>query len=237
MMMRILKDKRLWIIGGLLAVIAGLNAAGFHDLLSVETLRTHRAALTELVARHGALAALLFVLAYAAAVGLSLPGAVVLTLSGGFLFGPFLGTALNVTGATIGASLVFLFARRLFGPDVLDRFGDKAQRLGRNIRANAWSYLLVLRLTPVFPFFLVNLVPAFVGVRLAVFVATTFFGIIPATAVFTTAGAGLGSVLDQGGTLQFSSILTTEVLAGLFGLAALSLAAIPLKRRFTASDT
>lgn len=236
-MMRILKDKRLWIVLALLAGLAGLHAAGFSDVLSVDTLRTHRTALTDLVARHGVLAALLFVLAYAAAVSLSVPGGVVLTLTGGFLFGPFLGTALNVTGATIGASLVFLFARRLFGSDVLDRFGEKAQRLGRNIRANAWSYLLVLRLTPVFPFFLVNLVPAFVGVKLPVFAATTFFGIIPATAVFTTAGAGLGSVLDQGGTLQFSSILTTEVLVGLFGLAALSLAAIPLKRRFAPGDS
>lgn len=230
--MAMLTDKRLWAVLVLAGAVAGLHALGFGSLLSIETLRTHRASLTGLVAAHGTLSAVLFVLAYVAAVSLSLPGAVILTLAGGFLFGPWLGTALNVTGATIGAMLVFLFARTLFGGDVLARFGERATRLGANIKANAWSYLLVLRLAPLFPFFLVNLVPAFVGVRLPVFVLTTLFGIIPGTAVFTTAGAGLGSVLDRGGDFQIASILTPEILAGLFGLAALSLAAIPLKKRF-----
>ncbi|MFO0295394.1 MAG: TVP38/TMEM64 family protein, partial [Rhodospirillales bacterium] len=91
---------------------------------------------------------------------------------------------------------------------------------------------LVLRLVPLFPFFLVNLVPAFVGVRLPVYAVTTFFGIIPGTAVFSLAGAGLGAVLDQGGALTPGAILTPEILAGLLGLAALSLAAIPLRKRF-----
>jgi uncharacterized membrane protein YdjX (TVP38/TMEM64 family) len=230
--MNLLSDKRIWIVLAVIAVVVGLRVAGLGELLSLQTLRAHRAVLTAYVGEHAVLAAVLFVLAYVAAVGLSLPGATVLTLAGGFLFGPFLGTALNVTGATIGATLVFLFAQKLFGGNVLARFGDKAIKLGDNIRANAWSYLLVLRLAPLFPFFLVNLVPAFVGVALPVFVLTTFFGIIPGTAVFTAAGAGLGSVLDKDGAFSLSSVLTPEILAGLFGLAALSLAAIPLKKRF-----
>ncbi len=230
--MNFLSDKRLWIVLAVIALLIGLRASGLGDLLSLQTLRAHRAVLAAYVSEHAVLAAVLFVLAYVAAVGLSLPGATILTLAGGFLFGPFLGTALNVTGATIGATLVFLFARQLFGGNVLERFGDKAIRLGDNIKANAWSYLLVLRLAPLFPFFLVNLVPAFVGVTLPVFMLTTFFGIIPGTAVFTAAGAGLGSVLDKGGAFSLASVLTPEILAGLFGLAALSLAAIPLKKRF-----
>jgi uncharacterized membrane protein YdjX (TVP38/TMEM64 family) len=230
--MAILKDRRLWIVLALLAIVAAFHALGFGNLLSLETLRTHRATLVSFVASHGMLAVLVFVAAYVTAVSFSLPGATVLTLTGGFLFGPWLGTALNVTGATIGATIVFLFAGKLFGANVLDRFGDKAKVLGENIKANAWSYLLVLRLAPIFPFFLVNLVPAFVGVKLPVFVLTTLLGIIPGTAVFTLAGAGLGSVLDGGGEFKLSSILTPEIMAGLFGLAALSLAAIPLKKRF-----
>jgi uncharacterized membrane protein YdjX (TVP38/TMEM64 family) len=95
---------------------------------------------------------------------------------------------------------------------------------------------MVLRLVPLFPFFLVTLVPAFVGVPLLTYVLTTFFGIIPGTAVFSLAGAGLGSVLDQGGAITPGSILTKEIIAGLCGLAALSLAAIPIKKRFEAKE-
>ena len=201
-------------------------------MLSLETLRTHRAALTGWVGGNLVLAAAAFVGVYAAAVAFSVPGAVILTLSGGFLFGAVLGTLLSVVGATIGAVLVFLFARMIFGDSALERFGERGRVLAEGIRRNAWSYLLVLRLVPLFPFFLVNLVPAFVGVRLPVYALTTFFGILPGTAVFSLSGAGLGSVLDSGGALDLRSILTPQILGALFGLAALSLAAIPLKNRF-----
>ena len=232
--MRWLKDRRVWLALGAVALLLALRAAGLGEVLSLEALARHREALSVLVARHAVLAAGGYVLAYAAAVALSVPGAVFLTLAGGFLFGAVPGTLLTVLGATIGATLVFLFARAIFGPQALDRFGAPAQRLAEGIRANAASYLLVLRLVPLFPFFLVNLVPAFVGVRLPVYVLTTFFGIIPGTFVFSLSGAGLGSILDAGGTLEPASILTPQVLGALLGLAALSLAAIPLKKRFAA---
>lgn len=230
--MTFLADKRLWIVVAVIGVIAGLRFAGFGDFVSIDSLRLHRATLTAYVEQHSVVAALIFVAVYVVAVALSLPGATVLTLAGGFLFGPIIGAIFNVLAATLGAVLVFAFARLLFGGNVLDRFGERAVRLGENIKANAWSYLLVLRLAPLFPFFLVNLVPAFVGVRLPVFAVTTLLGIIPGTVVFTTAGAGLGSVLDSGGPFNLASVLTPEVLAGLFGLAALSLAAIPIRKRF-----
>ena len=213
-------------------MILGLRFSGLGDLLSLETLRTHRAALTGWVAGNLPLAALGFVLAYTAAVAFSVPGAVILTLSGGFLFGAVLGTLLSVVGATCGAVLVFLFAQAIFGEAALEKFGDRGRKLAEGIRRNAWSYLLVLRLVPLFPFFLVNLVPAFVGVRLPVYALTTFFGILPGTAVFSLSGAGLGSVLDAGGALDLRSILTPQIIGALVGLAALSLAAIPLKNRF-----
>ena len=224
---------RRWLIA--LAVIALLVALRFTevgDLLSLDTLARHRAGLTGWVAANPWLAALTYVATYVAAAALSVPGALVLTLSGGFLFGAWLGTGLTVVGATMGATLVFLFARRIFGDDALRKLGPRAEALGRGIQANAWSYLLVLRLVPLFPFVLVNLVPAFVGVRLPVFLATTLLGIIPGTAVFSLSGAGLGRVLDAGGTPSLAGILTPEIIAALCGLAALALLAIPLRKRF-----
>lgn len=230
--MRLLRDKRVLIGVAVVALLVALRFTGLGELLSLDTLARHRGALTGFVAQNWLLAAGAFVLAYATAVALSVPGAVILTLSGGFLFGAVAGTALTVVAATIGATLVFLLARRIFGADALDRLGPVAQKLAAGLRRDAGPYLLVLRLVPLFPFFLVNLVPAFAGVRLPVFVVTTLFGILPATAVFSLAGAGLGSVLDAGGTLDVRSILTPQILGALIGLAALSLVAIPLKRRF-----
>ncbi|MGK7869092.1 TVP38/TMEM64 family protein [Falsiroseomonas sp. E2-1-a20] len=229
--MRWLRDRRLWALLAVVGLVVGLRAAGLGEILSLETLARHRATLTTLVAENRLLAGGLFVLVYAVAVAVSVPGAVWLTITGGFLFGALAGTALTVVAATIGAVLVFLLARRIFGADALDRLGPRAQGIAEGIRRDAVPYLLVLRLVPV-PFFLVNLVPAFCGVRPGVFAATTLVGIIPATAVFSLAGAGLGGVLDAGGQFEIGQVLTPQILGALFGLAALSLLAIPLKRRF-----
>ncbi len=223
--MKLLRDRRLWIALGVVALLLALRASPAGHLLSLDALARNRDALTGFVAAHLALSAAAFVALYIAVVAFSLPGATVMTLAGGLLFGAALGTALTVVAATTGATLVFLFARRVFGADALDRLGPRAQRLAEGIRREAVSYLLVLRLVPLFPFVLVNLVPAFCGVRLPVFVGTTLFGILPGTTVYSLAGAGLGGA-DPG------RILTPEIIAALCGLAVLSLAAIPLRRRF-----
>jgi uncharacterized membrane protein YdjX (TVP38/TMEM64 family) len=233
---RLLRDRRLWLVVAALVAFALVRWSGLGGLLSLDTLRTHREALAGWVGANAVVAGLAYVAAYVAAVAFSLPGAVFLTLAGGFLFGAVAGTLLTVTGATIGATLVFVFARAILGANALDRFGAPAARLADGIRRNAASYLLVLRLVPLFPFFLVNLVPAFVGVALPTYVATTFVGIIPGTAVFSLAGAGLGALLDQGDAITPATILTPKILAGLLGLAALSLAAIPLRKRFERRD-
>lgn len=230
--MRLLRDRRVWIVLGIVVAILALRLTGLGDLLSLDTLARHQEALAGFVAARLPLAMAAYVAVYVAAVAFSLPGAVVLTLAGGFLFGAVLGTALTVAAATTGATLVFLLARRIFGADALDRLGPRATRLAEGIRRDAASYLLVLRLVPLFPFFLVNLVPAFCGVRTRIFVLTTLFGILPGTAVYSLAGAGLGEVLAAGGDFQIGHVLTPTVLGALLGLAALSLAAIPLRRRF-----
>jgi uncharacterized membrane protein YdjX (TVP38/TMEM64 family) len=226
---RILAERRVWIALVAIAALTALHQSGLGQYLSLETIRTHRGSLAEFVARNLLFAAFAFAAIYIAAVAFSMPGAVFLTLSGGFLFGGLLGTVLTVVSATAGAILVFLFARYLMGDRALDRFGDSAQRIAAGIRSNAAAYLLVLRLVPLFPFFLVNLVPAFVGVRLSTFAFTTLFGIVPATAVFSFAGAGLGSLLDKGETLSVRSILTPEIVGGLVALALLSLLSIPVR--------
>lgn len=228
--------KKLWIALALVALLLALRFSGLGEWLSFDTLARHRVTLSGWVSGHPLLSAGAFVAIYTVVAALALPGAVWLTLGGGFLFGAALGTALTVAGATMGATLLFLFAQRVFGADALQKLGPKAEGLARGIQANAWSYLLVLRLVPLFPFFLVNLVPAFCGVRPAVFIVTTGLGIIPGTAVFALSGAGLGRVLDAGGTPSLSGILTPEIIAALCGLAALALLAIPLKKRFSASD-
>lgn len=226
----LLKDRRLWLVLAFLSIIAALRFMGFDRYLSLETLKTHRHELVALVESHIALAAVTYLAIYVASVTLSLPGAVLLTLTGGFLFGSAIGALLAVIGATTGATLVFLLARTAFGGSSLDRFGSQAQSLTQNIRANAWSYLFVLRLVPLFPFFLVNVIPAFVGVRLVTFVLTTFFGIMPGTTVYSLAGAGLSAALEQEEPLSLGGILTPATIVGLAGLAVLALAAIPLRR-------
>jgi len=228
----LLKDRRLWLALAAIATIALVRWSGVGDLLALETLRAHRETLAAWVSAHVVIASLAYLATYVVVVAFSVPGAFVLTLWGGFLFGSLLGTALTVIGATIGATAIFIFARTIFGENALDRFGVSAARLADGLRRDAASYLLVLRLVPLFPFFLVNLVPAFVGVPLSTYAITTVFGIIPGTAVFSLAGAGIGSILDQGGTLTPGSILTPEIVAGLVGLAILSLIAIPLRRHF-----
>ncbi|MEQ8355735.1 MAG: VTT domain-containing protein [Kiloniellaceae bacterium] len=176
-------------------------------------------------------------LLYAAATALSLPGGLVLTVAGGFLFGVALGTAYVVVAATLGATAVFLIARSALGDLFRAKAGPFAQRMEEGFRENALSYMLMLRLIPLFPFFVVNLAPAFLGVPLRTYVAGTFFGIIPGTLVFILAGAGLGSVFDQGGGLTLEKVLTPQIITGLVGLSLLSLLPVVYKRMRARRET
>ena len=229
---RLLRDRRFWAVAAILALIIAIRLSGVTDVLTLDTLRSVRGALTAWVAANTVLAGLAYMGAYVLATVLLLPGAALLTLTGGFLFGAVAGTLLTVVAATIGGTIIFSTARAVFGANALERFGPRAKFLVMGLRRNAWSYMLVLRLVPIFPFLMVNLVPAFAGIRLRVFVLTTLFGVIPGTAVFSLSGAGLGRTLDSGDALDLGSIFTPEILLALGALAALSLAAIPLKARF-----
>lgn len=183
----------------LLIVILALVvfAMGWHRALSLENLVRHHAMLSDLVGRHVVASLAAFVAIYIAVVTLSLPGGSVLTVTGGLLFGCLWGGVAAIVAATIGASFIFLIARSAFGGFLMRRAGSRLTKLAEGFRDDAFSYLLFLRLVPVFPFFLVNLAPALVGVGLGPFVAATALGIIPATFAFAFVGAGLDSVIDS----------------------------------------
>jgi uncharacterized membrane protein YdjX (TVP38/TMEM64 family) len=212
------------------AGIAAFFGLGLHKYLTFEQLRLHRGELMTFVAGMPVKALLLFVLAYAAATALSLPGGVILTLTGGFLFGVWQGTAAVVIGATIGATALFLAARSALGDLLRAKAGPWLAKMEAGFKEDALSYLLILRLIPAFPFFVVNLVPAFLGVSLRTFVVATFLGIIPGTFVFASIGAGLGSIFDQMEAFSLKGALTPQVITALVGLAVLSLIPVAYKK-------
>ncbi|HLI11974.1 MAG TPA: TVP38/TMEM64 family protein [Alphaproteobacteria bacterium] len=205
-------------------------AAGGQRYVSFEALRAHRETLFAFVASHGVVAGLVFILAYAVVIAFSLPGGAVMTVFGGFLFGPYLGLAYAVIGATIGAAVVFLAARTALGEMLHRRAGPFLHRMEAGFQENALSYLLVLRLIPVFPFWLVNLVPAFLGVPFRTYLIGTFFGIIPGTFVYALLGGGVSEVLDAGRQPDLGIIFQSDILLPLIGLAFLALLPAAYKR-------
>lgn len=213
------------IVLGLILVIA-LDLDRF---ASFQHLREHHQRLTELVAAHYIQALLGYLLLYVLFVALSLPGAIWLTVAAGFLFGAVVGTIMAVIAATLGATLLFLATKTSLGDYLHSHAGPWLAKVERGFADNQWSYLLMMRLFPVIPFFIANLVPAFLGVPLPVFIVTTFIGIIPATAVFATVGAGLGSVLETSADLTLRSLMTPQIEVALVGLAVLAAAPIAVK--------
>jgi uncharacterized membrane protein YdjX (TVP38/TMEM64 family) len=228
-------------------LLAGLAYYGLgRGGLSLEALVRNRAAIDAFVTEHRVLAVLAYIGLYMTAVTLSVPGALLLTVSGGFLFGVVVGASAAVIGATVGATVIFLVARTAFGEPLLRWAGPLARQLVQGFRDDAFSYLLFLRLVPAFPFFLVNLVPAFAGVRLGPFVAATALGIIPASLVYAFAGTGLDSVITvqknlyeaclaasrPGCSLSFDArdVLTPQLLGALVALGLLALMPVVVRR-------
>ena len=213
---------------------AGLVAFFMFDIghyLDFAVLKDNREALLARVGRDPVLSVILFVLVYAAAVSLSVPSGAVMTMVGGFLFGTALATGAVVIGATLGATVLFLAARTALGDVLHARAGPGIRRMEAGFQENPLNYLLVLRLVPLFPFWLVNLVPAFLGISLRTFVVGTFVGIIPGTWVFASVGNGLGALLDAGRTPDLDLLYHWDILIPLVGLAALALVPVVYKMR------
>jgi uncharacterized membrane protein YdjX (TVP38/TMEM64 family) len=227
------EGRRHWLRWAPLAVIAaGLAAAlvvGVDAQSLLEFLKSHHAELAAWVGDNGALAIVAYAAIYAVAIALSVPGGAVLTLVGGFLFGVWAGTAIVVLAATVGATGLFLAARATVGEAMARRAGPFVRRMEDGFRRDAFSYLLFLRLIPVFPFWIVNLAPALLRVPLRTYVLATVLGIVPGTFVYASFGAGIGTLLSAGADITLGDVLTLEILLGLSVLAVLSLAPVAVR--------
>ena len=213
----------------LLAIVAAFGL-GLDDYVSFEQLERNRAQLLAFVERHPLLAPLVFMLIYAAVIALSIPGGAILTMAGGFLFGVVAATCYVVIAATCGATVVFLIARTALGDTLRHKAGPAMRRMEAGFRENALSYLLFLRLIPVFPFWLVNLVPAFLGVPLRTYVLATLVGIIPGSLVYASVGNGLGAVFEAGGRPDLGIIFKPEIILPIIGLAVLAILPVAYKK-------
>lgn len=183
----------------LVALVAAMGfafAMGWHKYLSLQTIGMNYDSLRAFIASNLVVALLVYMATYAAVVALSLPGGLIMTLSGGLLFGWQIGAPATIIGATIGATIVFLIAKSSIGETLAAKAGPWLGKLRDGFKENALSYLLFLRLVPAFPFVVVNLAPALLGVPLGTYVLGTFLGIIPGSTAFSVAGAGLGSVVE-----------------------------------------
>ncbi|AGK57152.1 Pyridine nucleotide-disulfide oxidoreductase dimerization region precursor (modular protein) [Hyphomicrobium denitrificans 1NES1] len=220
--------QRNWVRVALLPALIILGLAAFLGLhldryLTFEALAANRSWLLLQVELNPALIALAFAAVYIAAATLSLPGSSILTMSAGFLFGLYVGTAIAVVSATVGATLLFFIARTSFGEFLRGRALGALQSLKDGFQKSAFNYLLFLRLVPLFPFWLINLAAAFLDVPPRTFVAGTFLGIIPGAAVYASVGSGLGQILNQGRKPDLDILFTPNILIPILALAALSL--------------
>lgn len=219
-------------------ILAGLVAAytaGLQDYLTLTVLAEQRDALKAFVAEHRVASILGYFVFYALAVAFAFPAASVLTIFAGFVFGWLIAGILTVFAATTGAAAIFLAARSAFGDVLRKRAGPFAARLADGFAEDAFGYLLVLRLAPVFPFFVVNIAPAFFDIKLRTYMAATFLGIIPGTFAYSWLGQGLDSVIvaAAGREISIADLVTPEITIAFLGLAIV--AAIPtIVRKFRA---
>ncbi|MFM9976285.1 MAG: TVP38/TMEM64 family protein [Beijerinckiaceae bacterium] len=176
---------------------AGIFLSGAHRYISLESIANHKAELIAFVSSNRVAAVTVYMLVYIAVTALSIPGALLMTLLGGILFPFWLGSVAVVVSATVGAILLFLVARSSLGEALRQRGGETVTRMADGFREDSTSYMLFLRLVPVFPFALVNLGAAIMGVPLRTYVWTTFVGIMPGSLAFVFAATSLGGILDE----------------------------------------
>lgn len=233
-----------------LALLGVILANGWHRLLTLENIVIARDRFQETIGEHWLLSIVAYIAIYTSAVALSVPGALLLTLSGGLMFGWFVGGLAAVAGASMGAILLFLIARSAFGETLRCRAGPSLARLVEGFRRNALNYLLFLRLVPAFPFFIVNIAAALLGVPLRTYIVGTVLGVVPATFAFASIGAGLDSVVaaakaEQAAciaakaaalcplALTAKSLVTREILIALTLLGIVALLPVAYKRWMT----
>ncbi len=216
--------KRFGLLIILLIGLIVVYATGSYHYLTFDSLKAHHQILKETILAHPVLFPVLFILIYFVCTALSVPGAIFLTLLGGYLFPQPWSTIYVVFAATCGAVAIFLAARTALGDALKKKAGPFLKKMEKGFRENAASYLLFLRFIPIFPFWAVNLAPAFFGVPLRTFIWTTALGIIPGSFVFTLAGGGLEKIFESQQAFSIGAIFNTQIKIALTLLAILSLA-------------
>lgn len=186
--------KKIAIGVGLLLIIIAFRVSGLDTYLNTNYILEQRAGLIEAVQNNYVLTAFIFLLVYIVAVAFSVPGAAVLSITGGLLFGLIPGLVFVNIGATLGATLNFIFARYVIGDTIQKKHGDKLEKFNQEIEKNGKNYLLTLRLIPIFPFFLINVLAGLTAVKLKTFIWTTAVGIIPGSIFYVYAGTTLKEV-------------------------------------------
>lgn len=199
------------------AAIVVIRKMGWDRYVTFENLQNHKEHLQLFLREHYFLTVLGFIVLYIVVVGLSIPGATILTLSAGFLFGVERGTLYVNIGATTGAVLIFLLSRYLIGEWVQNKYGNRLTEFNRELSLNGYSYLLTLRLIPLFPFFLINIFAGMTRIPLRTFFWTTAVGIIPGSIVYTFAGSQLRYIQSE------KDIFSTKILMALLLLALFAL--------------
>ncbi len=190
---------------------------GIDEIINLDAIKSQRSELLDLAHNRPVMTAAAFIGIYIISVALSLPISTVLTLLGGFLFGRWLGTLLIVFSATIGATILFIAAKSAMGSTLRNRAGPLFKKIEPNMNRNAVGYLLFMRLVPVFPFFLVNIVPALFNIRLITYISTTFIGIMPGTFVYANVGRELGTINALSDLVSIEMLLAFTLL-GVFAL-------------------
>jgi len=222
-----------WIKFAIAAVFIGAIVAFFalggQKYLNLQTIQANRDALLAFTDAHFVAAMAIALGVYVAATAFSLPGALLLSLTMGFIFGRWVGTALVVVAATIGATTAFLAARYLFADWARKRMGDLGEKINAGFTDNAFNYMLFLRLVPLFPFFLVNIAPAMTSISLRTFVLATLIGILPGSFVFVNLGETLGQIDSLKGLVSWE-VIGAFALLGVFALIPILLKKFKSKR-------
>ena len=201
-----------------------------YQYLSFTQLKAHRDLLLQWTSTHYELAVLAYFVIYIVAVAISIPGAIFLTLTGGFLFGIVFGTIYTVIAATIGATLLFIAVKTAFGTWLANKANTWVKRMQQGFQENAFNYLLFLRLIPLFPFWAVNIAPALLNMRLVPFMVATLVGIIPGSLVYVALGNGLQEIFANNQTPNLGVIFKPVILLPIVGLAILALVPIIYKK-------
>lgn len=223
--------KRFWPLLVIAGALAAFFALGGPKYITLDALRDNQDVLKAFVANNFALAVVGFVVLYASLVAISFPGAGFLSIFSGFLFGIVTGTIAAVIAATTGATIIFLIARSALGTGLAAKAGPFMQKFEKGLKENELSYLFILRLVPIFPFFIVNIVPALFDVKVRNYVLSTLFGIIPGGLVYVSVGNGIGAALSAGQEVPLKGLMfRPAVILPILGLMLLSTIPIIYKK-------